>query len=181
MMPKIPKVIFWVILKKQNCRRATLNLNVLDLDNCLKGKFSGYLSDVLCRAHFREKILFTGTKTDQYFPRYDPKSALISENGLLGFHSSLRKLLPLVTSQESKTSLFWYSHVISAPAPQCEVFFDIPTLIKVASRLRTMSKMLQVLMSLAGKSQLSNRLSFDHPTVFYTNMAKCCHWVPISR
>ena len=126
-------------------------------------------------------MLFTASKTDQYFPRYDPKSALISENGLLGFHSSLRKLLPRVASQESKTSFFWYSHVISAPAPQCEVFFDIPTLIKVASRLRTMSKMLQVLMSLGGKSQSFPTDSVSTIQLFFTNMAKCYHWVPISR
>ena len=45
-----------------------------------------------------KEILFTEFKSDQYVPRYKPKSALNPENASLRFHSLVRKLLHSVTS-----------------------------------------------------------------------------------
>ena len=65
----------------------------------LKGIVRRLSSPINCVEFISEKkILFTGIKTDRYFPRYRRKTAPLPENSPLRFLSSLRKLFPPVTS-----------------------------------------------------------------------------------
>ena len=59
-----------------------------------------------------KKVLFTESKSDQYFLRSEPKSALNPENGWLRFLSSQRKLLPTVTSVSVITIVNGGDHLV---------------------------------------------------------------------
>ena len=106
-------------------------------------------------------MLFTESKTDQYFSRNWQKSAPTPENSWLRFLSSLRKLFPPVTSVLLVSTKSKIKDVELTSDPGREIS---PTVT-----------------SLGGSccSFPTDCISTVQP--FFQNMAKCNHWLTISR
>ena len=127
-------------------------------------------------------MLFTASKTETHFPRYEPKSALSPENGSLRFHSSLRKLLlcaipqwrqeiGVIVKTRAWSVLLVAGHLWPLLCWKCFPFFRQTT---VGDELIGYCDVT------GGWSQCLPTDRLSTVQLFFSNKAKCYYWLPIS-